>query len=407
MTREIYVVIRFANSHLAITALENIHGKFNNIFYSSQNCLNLASMKKFVKATIGQIEHKIRGKIHNVYVQIHDNKNLGLKIDLNRHILQLTEQAITKQNLKLVVNELVNQNANGYQNISIQPYQYLVQTLENTTKAFFSIPIEQKVAKVEMLNTEVKIDINNYNFFKNFFNSLNLNLISILPTSFANAYALMNEMVLEKGLFNLNIGNEQSTLVRIQNHVILEYITYDFGTNNLVKKIANDFQLDSKIVNKILKAYKDVFLKTELEFDFNKKIISSSTITYGDIASLVQKFIKQIFTWANQLLINKQNLQLPLFITGKINNYIDLEDYAQKFFGSKAIYVSQKKYFQQFNQSQAELQALGVVKYFKQLDDIFEQQKYHTLIDTQPIKISNLLPNKQSLIQALFKKLIY
>lgn len=407
MKRSIYTVIKFSTKTISVVGLEKDKDRIYDFYSQTIQAGDQIAVENFIKSAISIIESKIKGKIRKVFVQIDDSNALALKVNLIERKLAIPHEIIEKSDIKQALLDIQQEfdYNNDMQSIFVQAIQYLVKEPDNKNVKYATPPVGKKATEMQIICSKVSINKTIGTKIKLFLKKLNLEVVELLVTSNIIPFLIADKTATTTGMMNLHINEKFSTISIIKNNALINFQVINLGTENLIDQLAHKFSLSTKLITKLFKSRKSFFLTESKNIEFNQKILSNSTITYGDLVLVAQKFLSKIFEQTKAYMAkNISQKQLPLFITGKMNELVDFQEFAKLALAKQDIYLYQNKHEDYIAQSQESVEAIGVVKFINRLDDLIDYKKYNTLIDTQPIKISNLLPNKQSLLQVILKK---
>ncbi|UVD81966.1 hypothetical protein NV226_01515 [Mycoplasma iguanae] len=400
MKRDIFAILKLSNNQTSMIIIEKSKTNYFPLFESNSQTNNVDQLEKFFAKTLNEAQAFLKCKLDKIFVQIDDSKELNIKINLVEHSFPGAVEKLSKKDLQNYLINLQQKNNATQEVIFSQHYQYFAKDLENKWHYFSNPPLNKKdlhnlhlsSAKIE-INQEIVIAL------KKIFAKFNCQIVQILPTSAIIPYTIEDSMSSKKEFVNFHLDDNFAIVSLVQNNVLLKYQFTEFNINILIDKIATRFKINQSIIRKILVAkYNDLDLVQSDSEIINSLVLSTSSLRYKDIIQLSKIFFNEIHLEIQKFLL-KANLSksTPILITGKINDLINFDKFVKQIFQTHIIYSYKNEFPDLLQQSNQIKEAIGYIKCINYLDEIIDYKNYNTIIETQPIKISHLLPNKKNL----------
>lgn len=346
INRKIDVIVKLYIDNLVVIANEKIDNDYIEIFNSkSADLKNDAEAKDYLKSCIKKIENENDIKINNCYVFIDQSKYYKISQDI------LTQEQTFKRPQMLGKNEslmIENKVKNFYTNtkdskndlfspISFRPFKFVIIDKNDKEINLNYFPKKILVKKITIYYSVTKILQKAFSKILEIFSEIEIKIKKILTPSDISNF-IVDEFVESKII--IDIRKNYSAFYYYNNKAIINSINLSFSRNDLIEKIAKNLHINTSDASLILNKKFDLISASEQTiFINNEKIIKISKLQ-----DTIKSFISTILKEAKQHIVLKDN-NLKIYLTGEVNNLVNIEEYSTKIFNKKIKLFKEEKSF--------------------------------------------------------------
>ena len=336
-------IIDLGSSRVRLSVFDN---KLSNIFSESKNLSfikdeidNFNNIQNLIK----KAEKKISSHLDNIILLVDSNKLLNIQLSIQKNTDINTNVGIIYKSILMELNQLIKSNYLEYDIIHTILDSCIIDNVKHD-----ELPKNiNKIKNLKINFTIICFPRKNIELLRKNFNKYNIQILSILCTSFTKTLSYLNKLSHNKLSF-LDIGWERTSIIIYENYKLKFIDTIPIGGFHITKDISKIFKIDLEEAENIKKS----FNKSENEFSYKNEEklnqisaveIFNKNISVDLLKKVILYRIQEIIDLSlNKLQINLKNTDLFLIGGGSIlfkNNSFYLKDKSE--FNSINYYVEQ------------------------------------------------------------------
>ena len=336
-------IIDLGSSRVRLSVFDN---ELNNIFSESKNLdFNRDEIDNFnnIQNLIKKAEKKISSHLDNIILLVDSNKLLNIQLSIQKNTDINTNVGIIYKSILMELNQLIKSNYLEYDIIHTILDSCIIDNVKHD-----ELPKNiNKIKNLKINFTIICFPRKNIELLRKNFNKYNIQILSILCTSFTKTLSYLNKLSHNKLSF-LDIGWERTSIIIYENYKLRFIDTIPIGGFHITKDISKIFKIDLDEAENIKKS----FNKSENEFSYKNEEklnqisaveIFNKNISVDLLKKVILYRVQEIIDLSlNKLQINLKNTDLFLTGGGSIlfkNNSFYLKDKSE--FNSINYYVEQ------------------------------------------------------------------
>ena len=336
-------IIDLGSSRVRLSVFDN---KLINIFSESKNLSfikdeidNFNNIQNLIK----KAEKKISSHLDNIILLVDSNKLLNIQLSIQKSTDINTNVGIIYKSILMELNQLIKSNYLEYDIIHTILDSCIIDNVKHD-----ELPKNiNKIKNLKINFTIICFPRKNIELLRKNFNKYNIQILSILCTSFTKTLSYLNKLSHNKLSF-MDIGWERTSIIIYENYKLKFIDTIPIGGFHITKDISKIFKIDLEEAENIKKS----FNKSENEFSYKNEEklnqisaveIFNKNISVDLLKKVILYRVQEIIDLSlNKLQINLKNTDLFLIGGGSIlfkNNSFYLKDKSE--FNSINYYVEQ------------------------------------------------------------------
>tara|TARA_B100000282_G_scaffold294906_1_gene272984 strand:+ start:663 stop:1811 length:1149 start_codon:yes stop_codon:yes gene_type:complete len=336
-------IIDLGSSRVRLSVFDN---KLSNIFSESKNLnFNKDEIDNFnnIQNLIKKAEKKISSHLDNIILLVDSNKLLNIQLSIQKSTDINTNVGIIYKSILMELNQLIKSNYLEYDIIHTILDSCIIDNVKHD-----ELPKNiNKIKNLKINFTIICFPRKNIELLRKNFNKYNIQILSILCTSFTKTLSYLNKLSHNKLSF-MDIGWERTSIIIYENYKLKFIDTIPIGGFHITKDISKIFKIDLEEAENIKKS----FNKSENEFSYKNEEklnqisaveIFNKNISVDLLKKVILYRVQEIIDLSlNKLQINLKNTDLFLIGGGSIlfkNNSFYLKDKSE--FNSINYYVEQ------------------------------------------------------------------
>lgn len=336
-------IIDLGSSRVRLSVFDN---KLSNIFSESKNLnFNKDEIDNFnnIQNLIKKAEKKISSHLDNIILLVDSNKLLNIQLSIQKSTDINTNVGIIYKSILMELNQLIKSNYLEYDIIHTILDSCIIDNVKHD-----ELPKNiNKIKNLKINFTIICFPRKNIELLRKNFNKYNIQILSILCTSFTKTLSYLNKLSHNKLSF-MDIGWERTSIIIYENYKLKFIDTIPIGGFHITKDISKIFKIDLEEAENIKKS----FNKSENEFSYKNEEklnqisaveIFNKNISVDLLKKVILYRVQEIIDLSlNKLQINLKNTDLFLIGGGSIlfkNNSFYLRDKSE--FNSINYYVEQ------------------------------------------------------------------
>ena len=336
-------IIDLGSSRVRLSVFDN---KLSNIFSESKNLnFNKDEIDNFnnIQNLIKKAEKKISSHLDNIILLVDSNKLLNIQLSIQKSTDINTNVGIIYKSILMELNQLIKSNYLEYDIIHTILDSCIIDNVKHD-----ELPKNiNKIKNLKINFTIICFPRKNIELLRKNFNKYNIQILSILCTSFTKTLSYLNKLSHSKLSF-LDIGWERTSIIIYENYKLRFIDTIPIGGFHITKDISKILKIDLDEAENIKKS----FNKSENEFSYKNEEklnqisaveIFNKNISVDLLKKVILYRVQEIIDLSlNKLQINLKNTDLFLIGGGSIlfkNNSFYLKDKSE--FNSINYYVEQ------------------------------------------------------------------
>ena len=336
-------IIDLGSSRVRLSVFDN---KLSNIFSESKNLnFNKDEIDNFnnIQNLIKKAEKKISSHLDNIILLVDSNKLLNIQLSIQKNTDINTNVGIIYKSILMELNQLIKSNYLEYDIIHTILDSCIIDNVKHD-----ELPKNiNKIKNLKINFTIICFPRKNIELLRKNFNNYNIQILSILCTSFTKTLSYLNKLSHNKLSF-MDIGWERTSIIIYENYKLKFIDTIPIGGFHITKDISKIFKIDLEEAENIKKS----FNKSENEFSYKNEEklnqisaveIFNKNISVDLLKKVILYRVQEIIDLSlNKLQINLKNTDLFLIGGGSIlfkNNSFYLKDKSE--FNSINYYVEQ------------------------------------------------------------------
>lgn len=336
-------IIDLGSSRVRLSVFDN---KLSNIFSESKNLnFNKDEIDNFnnIQNLIKKAEKKISSHLDNIILLVDSNKLLNIQLSIQKSTDINTNVGIIYKSILMELNQLIKSNYLEYDIIHTILDSCIIDNVN-----YDELPKNiNKIKNLKINFTIICFPRKNIELLRKNFNKYNIQILSILCTSFTKTLSYLNKLSHNKLSF-MDIGWERTSIIIYENYKLKFIDTIPIGGFHITKDISKIFKIDLEEAENIKKS----FNKSENEFSYKNEEklnqisaveIFNKNISVDLLKKVILYRVQEIIDLSlNKLQINLKNTDLFLIGGGSIlfkNNSFYLKDKSE--FNSINYYVEQ------------------------------------------------------------------
>ena len=336
-------IIDLGSSRVRLSVFDN---ELSNIFSESKNLnFNKDEIDNFnnIQNLIKKAEKKISSHLDNIILLVDSNKLLNIQLSIQKSTDINTNVGIIYKSILMELNQLIKSNYLEYDIIHTILDSCIIDNVKHD-----ELPKNiNKIKNLKINFTIICFPRKNIELLRKNFNKYNIQILSILCTSFTKTLSYLNKLSHNKLSF-MDIGWERTSIIIYENYKLKFIDTIPIGGFHITKDISKIFKIDLDEAENIKKS----FNKSENEFSYKNEEklnqisaveIFNKNISVDLLKKVILYRVQEIIDLSlNKLQINLKNTDLFLIGGGSIlfkNNSFYLKDKSE--FNSINYYVEQ------------------------------------------------------------------
>ncbi len=199
---------------------------------------------------------------------------------------------------------------------------------------------------------------------------------------------------LAEGVVLIHVDDEQSYITINKNlSTIASMSIYDYGHNSLVSGIAKMFGIQKHEADDLITIHGT--LSEEINRVITSRKLEGEDKVYRshDLNRIIHPFVKKLLLVTKQYLAQKNVSNLPIVISGKIEQLEGILEFAKETLGNSEISIYNPISF--IESSIDNKEAIGITIFNRRIDEI-NGRELNTIVDTNPNLISSLKKEKNA-----------
>ena len=336
-------IIDLGSSRVRLSVFDN---KLSNIFSESKNLSFIKDeidIFNNIQNLIKKAEKKISSHLDNIILLVDSNKLLNIQLSIQKNTDINTNVGIIYKSILMELNQLIKSNYLEYDIIHTILDSCIIDNVN-----YDELPKNiNKIKNLKINFTIICFPRKNIELLRKNFNKYNIQILSILCTSFTKTLSYLNKLSHNKLSF-MDIGWERTSIIIYENYKLKFIDTIPIGGFHITKDISKIFKIDLEEAENIKKS----FNKSENEFSYKNEEklnqisaveIFNKNISVDLLKKVILYRVQEIIDLSlNKLQINLKNTDLFLIGGGSIlfkNNSFYLKDKSE--FNSINYYVEQ------------------------------------------------------------------
>ncbi len=336
-------IIDLGSSRVRLSVFDN---KLSNIFSESKNLnFNKDEIDNFnnIQNLIKKAEKKISSHLDNIILLVDSNKLLNIQLSIQKSTDINTNVGIIYKSILMELNQLIKSNYLEYDIIHTILDSCIIDNVKHD-----ELPKNiNKIKNLKINFTIICFPRKNIELLRKNFNKYNIQILSILCTSFTKTLSYLNKLSHNKLSF-MDIGWERTSIIIYENYKLKFIDTIPIGGFHITKDISKIFKIDLEEAENIKKSFNK--LENEFSYKNEEKLnqisaveIFNKNISVDLLKKVILYRVQEIIDLSlNKLQINLKNTDLFLIGGGSIlfkNNSFYLKDKSE--FNSINYYVEQ------------------------------------------------------------------
>ena len=323
-------IIDLGSSRVRLSVFDN---KLSNIFSESKNLGfikdEIDNFNK-IQNLIKKAEKKISSHLDNIILLVDSNKLLNIQLSIQKNTDINTNVGIIYKSILMELNQLIKSNYLEYDIIHTILDSCIIDNVKHD-----ELPKNiNKIKNLKINFTIICFPRKNIELLRKNFNKYNIQILSILCTSFTKTLSYLNKLSHNKLSF-LDIGWERTSIIIYENYKLRFIDTIPIGGFHITKDISKILKIDLDEAENIKKS----FNKSENEFSYKNEEklnqisaveIFNKNISVDLLKKVILYRVQEIIDLSlNKLQINLKNTDLFLIGGGSIlfkNNSFYLKD---------------------------------------------------------------------------------
>ena len=255
-------IIDLGSSRVRLSVFDN---ELSNIFSESKNLnFNKDEIDNFnnIQNLIKKAEKKISSHLDNIILLVDSNKLLNIQLSIQKSTDINTNVGIIYKSILMELNQLIKSNYLEYDIIHIILDSCIIDNVKHD-----ELPKNiNKIKNLKINFTIICFPRKNIELLRKNFNKYNIQILSILCTSFTKTLSYLNKLSHNKLSF-MDIGWERTSIIIYENYKLKFIDTIPIGGFHITKDISKIFKIDLEEAENIKKS----FNKSENEFSYKNE----------------------------------------------------------------------------------------------------------------------------------------
>ncbi len=390
---------------IKLVIIEKLATSNVEIFTAETNVENHAI---FIKESLAKVKDVVGAKINNVTIIVEPFKDVEEKIQIVREIIRIPSQIVQRQDIEnLLALTKEKYESKTRKVILVQPISFEVHDV--ITKTYNRAPIHKKGQALTMTLAITTISDISLMFINKIADFHHLNVTQILLTPQVLSFNDISEHAQNFGAALLSIEKNYSYLTIVRNYAVVALLKLNnVGHNNLLQKIAKEFECNEIEAEKLIIVYGNIDNNVSPRIiNINNYVVEKNHLkTNLKLNDIIKQFINNLLLVTRSYLKQKLDYKyenFPIVINGQISKVQGLEQFSRLLLQTELVSTFLPLTYIEKNNNN--IYGLGVIKFMNKSDEVGGIH-YDTIIETNPETVTNINP-KFNKSENLLTRILY